>query len=208
MFIVFEGLDGSGKSTLIQGLSQVLEQQNISFHKTREPGGTLLGEEVRKLLLQVEGDSPVPRAELLLYEAIRAQHVEKLIKPKLAEKSWVLCDRYTASTFAFQAGGRGLTEEDINWLNAFATDQLEPDLWVLVDLPPQECQKRMAKRGEQGQEKDRFEQEELSFHEKVRNNYKKQSTGKSNWLVLDGLKKPDELITELVENLKGRKWLA
>ena len=106
-FLSFEGIDSSGKSTLKRGLERHLEALHIPFLSTREPGGTPLAEKIRRLLLEETEDVPVPRAELLLYEASRAQNVDKLIKPALLEKKWVLCDRFTASSVAFQAGGRG-----------------------------------------------------------------------------------------------------
>ena len=134
-FIVFEGIDGSGKSTLIGSLVERLKEKELRYKLTREPGGTPLAEEIREMLLRTEGESPIPRSELLLYQAARAQHVEAVIRPSLGRKEWVLCDRYTSSTLAFQAGGREINEEQIVWLNDYATDKCYPDLWVLLDLP-------------------------------------------------------------------------
>ena len=199
-FLVFEGIDGAGKSTLIESLKKELVEKNQQVVLTREPGGTPLGEELRKLLLQLDGDSPVPRAELLLYEAIRAQHVEKVIKPALKAKKWVLCDRYTPSTLAFQAGGRNLDRGPIDWLNEYATDKLEPHLVVLLDLAPEDGQERMKNR-----EKDRFEVEALDFHHKVRNHYLEQAKeNPQNWLVLDATKSPEVLFHELLEHLEAK----
>lgn len=145
-FLVFEGLDGAGKSTLISGVENHLKALGQKVHLTREPGGTPLGEEIRQQLLRVEGDTPVPRAEMLLYEAARAQHVDRVIRPGLAEGKWILCDRFAPSTVAFQVGGRGLDRTAIDYLNSYATDGLLPDLVVLVDLPVEESLARMAKR--------------------------------------------------------------
>src|SRR6185312_272345 len=125
---------GAGKSTLISGLTKEIKALGESVLVSREPGGSELGEEIRKLLLRISHDEPVPRAELLLYEAARAQHVEKIIRPALQRGEWVLCDRYSASSIAFQSGGRGLSRDKIDWLNDFATSQLKPALWVLLDL--------------------------------------------------------------------------
>src|SRR5688572_24382644 len=111
-FLVFEGLDGSGKSSLMKSLEDHLSTKGIAFHRTREPGGTRLGSSLRPLILSKDGPSPVPRAELLMYEADRAQHVEEIIRPTLAKGVWVISDRYSASSLAFQAGGRAISEED------------------------------------------------------------------------------------------------
>ena len=168
-FIVFEGLDGAGKSSLIEGLKQRLLDMQQDFVFTREPGGTPLAEELREIILRNEGEAPCPRAELLLYEAARAQHVNKFIKPSLDENKWVICDRFTASTFAFQKGGRSLNETDIHWLNSFATDGLKADISILLDLPVEVSKQRTNQRVEAtGVEKDRFELEADDFHQKVR----------------------------------------
>ncbi|MCB0384873.1 MAG: dTMP kinase [Bdellovibrionales bacterium] len=209
-FLVFEGLDGAGKSTLISGVEAHLKALGQMVHLTREPGGTPLGEEIRQQLLRVEGDTPVPRAEMLLYEAARAQHVDRVIRPGLAAGKWILCDRFAPSTVAFQVGGRGLDPKAIAYLNNYATDGLLPDLVVLVDLPVEESLARMAKREEKtGQEKDRFEREERAFHEGVRASYLQQAEeDSSRWLVLDGSLKPEELLSRLLKELETRGWLA
>ncbi|MCB0363830.1 MAG: dTMP kinase [Bdellovibrionaceae bacterium] len=209
-FLVFEGLDGAGKSTLISGVENHLKALGQKVHLTREPGGTPLGEEIRQQLLRVEGDTPVPRAEMLLYEAARAQHVDRVIRPGLAEGKWILCDRFAPSTVAFQVGGRGLDRTAIDYLNSYATDGLLPDLVVLVDLPVEESLARMAKREEKtGQEKDRFEREERRFHEGVRASYLQQAKeDEQRWLVLDGMKNPEDLLQALLMEMEKRGWLA
>ena len=202
-FLSFEGIDSSGKSTLKRGLEGHLKVLSVPFLSTREPGGTPLAEKIRRLLLEETEDVPVPRAELLLYEASRAQNVDKLIKPALLEKKWVLCDRFTASSVAFQAGGRGLSQGMVEDLNRYAVEDCTPDLFVLVDISVEESQKRR-----QGQKQDRFEKEAASFHDAVRNNYLKQSkSDPKRWLVLDGSKPQDILLNELIKDLKQRQWL-
>jgi dTMP kinase len=197
-FVVFEGLDGAGKSTLIAGLKKELTTLGQSVLVTREPGGSELGEEIRKLLLRVGHDEPVPRAELLLYEAARAQHVDKTIKPALARNEWVICDRYSASSIAFQSGGRGLKRDKIEWLNNFATEKLQPALWVLLDLSTEEARRRMD-----GRELDRFEREAQEFHERVRQKYLEIVAGdKERWLVLDASRKPEELMLKLLAHMR------
>ena len=200
-FIVFEGLDGAGKSTLIEGLRRELKALGQTVNLTREPGGTELGENIRELLLRKNGDSPTPRTELLLYEAARAQHCEKIIEPALARGEWVICDRFSASSIAFQAGGRGLNRKTIDELNHFATQGLVPALWVLLDLTTAEAMRRM-----QGRELDRFESENREFHERVRIRYLDLAKEDSDrWLVLDASRSPKELMVELIAKLKERK---
>lgn len=205
-FIAFEGLDGSGKSTLIKGLRQELDHRKTPTILTREPGGTPLGEEIRTLLLRTTGDAPVPRAEALLYQASRAQHVQNVIRPALERNEWVLCDRFTASSLAFQSGGREISSEDIGWLNHFSTGGLEPDLNVLLDLSVDESLKRLASRQ---QEIDRFEKEEKAFHQKVREAYLKMAAQKPiQWVVLSSTESSEALLLKLMTELKGRRWLA
>lgn len=209
-FLVFEGVDGAGKSSLIQKLIQELKNQSITVDLTREPGGTELGEELRQILLRTTGDTPVPRTELLLYEAIRAQHVEKRIRPKLDAGQWVISDRFTASSIAFQGGGRAITRIEIEWLNDFATHGLKPDLTVLLDLPVEESLKRIQKRiQETGVVEDRFEQEQKSFHQAVRDTYLSiAKENKSPWLVLDAAQTPEVLYSQLKEFLLQKKFLT
>ena len=209
-FIVFEGLDGAGKSTLIQSLQKYLQDQGHTVVLTREPGGTPLGEELRGILLRKEGDTPCPKAELLLYEAIRAQHVEKKIAPALAENHWVLCDRFTASSLAFQVGGRQLSREPVDWLNNYATGEVTPRLTVLLDLSTEVSLSRLHGRAQAGaeQELDRFEQEAADFHKRVRHYYLQLAEEQGeNWLVLDAEKSPENLFAELLEVLRERKCL-
>lgn len=208
-FLVFEGIDACGKSTLMSKLIQVLKRLNISYIQTREPGGTPLGDQLRELLIRKGDDHPVPGAELLLYEAIRCQHVEKVIRPALNQKRWVLCDRYVASTIAFQGVGRRIDPEVVLWLNHFATGGLQPDLTVLLDVSFETSQRRMQKReNDQGQPRDRFEDEERSFHEAVRESYLEQArSAPDRWLVLNGEQSPEAVFAEFGKHLKERAWL-
>lgn len=205
-FIVFEGLDGAGKSTLIKLLKSKLEEHQQRVSLTREPGGTALGDELRQIILRREGDTPTPRAELLLYEAIRAQHVEKVIKPKLQNGEWVLCDRFSASSIAFQAGGRQIKEPDVEWLNTFATDSLRPHWTILLDLSYEEAQKRQSQRFQQTAEPpDRMEAEARDFHERVRASFLKQAQNQpESWLVLSAMESPEKLLHLLLQHIKDR----
>ena len=209
-FIVFEGLDGSGKSTLIKGLADHLTQKGIPVTRTREPGGTPIGEKVRRILLDNSRaeDVPSPWTELLLYEACRRQNVEQIIRPALKEGHWVLCDRYWASTSAFQAGGRGLDEKKVTQLNQWAIDGLNPDLWVYLDLSLKEAQRRWEDRTSFSP-LDRFELEEISFHQRVLDFYKKitQDSTYGPWLTLQASQSREELIEALMKDLVKREWI-
>ena len=161
-FITLEGPEGAGKSTHLKALAEKLKARGIPVLTTREPGGTLLGELVRKILQFNEaGEAPVPTAELLLFLASRAQLVHNVILPALERGEWVLSDRFCDSTFAYQGYGRGMNLDELRAINAFATQTLMPDLTLLLDIPRDESRQRVAARQEQA---DRFEQERDAFH--------------------------------------------
>lgn len=213
IFLAFEGLDGSGKSSLMKQLEDHLLHQNIKFIKTREPGGTVVGDQLRSIILTKNKDtalSPTPRTELLLYEASRSQHVDLVIRPALAQKKWVLCDRFTASSVAFQAGGRKISIEQVHWLNHFAIDGVEPDLNILLDLTVEESKKRRQGRQSQGGDaEDRIESEAEAFHDRVREGFLAESRREAKkWLVLDASQSQEKLFEVLLIGLKARKWLG
>jgi len=171
-FITFEGPEGSGKSTHIKLLKAYLEERGIEVVLTREPGGTPLGEEIRKLLQHDHSEPPVPSAEVLLFLASRAQHVERLIRPALQQGKWVLCDRFADSTFAYQGYGRGFDMESLRAVNAFSVSGLSPDLTVLLDVTSQTSRERLAARqASTATTPDRIEREAAAFHERVRNGF-------------------------------------
>ncbi|MGE5086219.1 MAG: dTMP kinase [Bacillota bacterium] len=208
-FLAFEGLDGSGKSSLMVALEKELQKRGVSFYRTREPGGTLLGDEIRNMILRKEGPAPTARTELLLYEASRSQHVDQVIRPKLQAGEWILCDRFAASSIAFQSGGREISENEVVMLNNFATGGLMPDLTILLDLSVEESRKRRQGRGAQnGETEDRIESEADSFHEKVRQSFLRQAQAQpQSWLVLDAKETPETLFTQLLAALLERKIL-
>lgn len=208
-FLAFEGLDGSGKSSLMIALEKELQKRGISFYRTREPGGTPLGDEIRNMILRKEGPAPTSRTELLLYEASRSQHVDQVIRPKLQAGQWILCDRFAASSIAFQSGGRDISENEVVMLNNFATGGLMPDLTILLDLSVEESRKRRQGRGAQtGESEDRIESEADSFHEKVRQSFLKQAKAQpQSWLVFDAKETPETLFTQLLAALVERKIL-
>ena len=208
-FSVFEGLDGSGKSTLMRNLSEHLRSQQKNFIMTREPGGTPLAEDIRNLLLRREGEAPVARTEVLLYQASRAQHVDTVIEPALKAGQWVLCDRFYASTVAFQCFARGLDRTQIDFLNMYATNNRKPDLTVLLDLPVKDSLSRIEQRNlTLGSESDRMEAEKISFHQAVRDGYLAQADeNPDSWLKLDAKKSPSDLFDLLRATLSHRRIL-
>jgi dTMP kinase len=163
-FITLEGIDGAGKSTQLEFIATLLRARGVDVLVTREPGGTPLGEQLRALLLTVPMS---PRAETLLMFAARAQHVETVVEPALAAGRWVLCDRFTDATFAYQGGGRGIPEHDIALLERWVHPGLQPDLTLLFDLPPEVAAARVG--GARGA--DRFETEQAQFFARVRAAY-------------------------------------
>lgn len=208
-FIVFEGLDGSGKSSLMAALETELRSKNLPVFRTREPGGTPLGDEIRNLILRRDGPAPTPRTELLLYEASRAQHVDQIIRPRLKAGEWVLCDRFSASSIAFQAGGREISEAWVERLNDFATDGLRPELTVLLDLSVDESRRRRNFRQSHGGEvEDRMESETDSFHQRVRQSFLEQAQRNlRHWLVLDAAATPEALLKTLLTHIYSLQWL-
>jgi dTMP kinase len=163
-FITFEGIDGAGKSTQIAWVEAWLRARGADVLLTREPGGTPLGEALRELILH----RPMqPRTETLLMFAARSEHVLEVIEPALAAGRWVLCDRFTDATYAYQAGGRGLPVEDVACLERWVHPRLQPDLTFLFDLDPEVAAARLAK----AQRSDRFEREQRDFFRRVRMHY-------------------------------------
>ncbi len=166
-FITLEGGEGVGKTTNMNFIAGLLAEKGINVVKTREPGGTRLAEKIRQLLLDNQDEAVEPNAELLLMFAARAQHIRHVIKPALARGDWVLCDRFTDATYAYQGGGRGMSMATIAWLEQLVQGDLRPDLTLLLDAPVQTGMMRARQRSAP----DRFEQEKQSFFEKVRQSY-------------------------------------
>ncbi|HOW74789.1 MAG TPA: dTMP kinase [Candidatus Competibacteraceae bacterium] len=166
-FITLEGGEGAGKTTQLTFMRDYLEQTGCRVVVTREPGGTVLGEEIRGLLLSHRHDGMSLAAETLLMFAARAEHLERVIRPALAEGRWVLCDRFTDATYAYQGGGRGLAQGRIAVLEDWVQGALRPDLTLLFDLPVMVGLARAGKRSAA----DRFEQEDAAFFARVRAMY-------------------------------------
>ncbi len=163
-FITLEGLEGSGKSTNLAHLKARLEAAGTPVLVTREPGGTPIGEQIRELLLDHRNDGMHPDTELLLMFAARAQHLQQVILPALEAGTWVVSDRFTDASYAYQGGGRGMPEERIAALEAFVQGGLQPDLTLILDLPVATGLERAGKRSAP----DRFEREQAEFFERVR----------------------------------------
>ena len=169
-FITIEGQDGAGKSTNVSVIESWLKQQKIEYVQTREPGGTQFGETVRELILNSDDTQFGDKAELLLMFAARAQHIEEVIEPALASCKWVLCDRFTDATYAYQGGGRGVSMDDISQLENSVQGALRPDLTLLLDLPIELGESRTGLRDDNS-EADRFEQQQQNFKQRVRDTY-------------------------------------
>lgn len=173
-FITFEGIEGSGKSTQISLLAEWLRNElGTAPIVTREPGGCPIANQIRSTLLDAANNGMDERAELLLYAAARAQHMAEVIQPALNNNNFVLCDRFTDATIAYQGYGRGLSTELIEELNNLATQGVAPDLTLLFDFHPEEGVNRAKERNAnaEGPNEDRFEQEALAFHHRVRIGY-------------------------------------
>jgi len=166
-FITLEGGEGVGKTTNLTFIRDYLQQHNIPVVVTREPGGTMLAEKIRQLLLDKDSEIISEQAELLLIFAARAQHIKHVIEPALAQGEWVLCDRFTDATYAYQGGGRNMRISTIEWLENLVQGNLRPDLTVLLDAPVEIGIERARERGAF----DRFESEKISFFEHVRRAY-------------------------------------
>ena len=204
--ITFEGIDGSGKTTQLNLLKTYLQRQGINVLATREPGGTLVGEELRRILLNPANGNLHYRTEALLYASARAQLVHSVIIPALNQGSIVLCDRFVDSTAAYQGYGRGLSHQFIEQINDAATGGIKPDLVFVFDIDEEESIKRIKKRNKNNRSKgDRLESEAHAFHRRVRYGYleicKKYP---ENHLLLDA-SLPEEnlhrIVVEAVEEL-------
>ncbi len=181
-FITLEGGEGVGKSTNLAFLQARLLDAGIDVRITREPGGTPLGEAIRSLLLNEGPTAPSALAEVLLVFAARAQHIQEVIEPALAAGRWVLCDRFTDATYAYQGFARGLSQSAIATLESLVQGSLQPDLTVLLDLPPSIGLKRASQRAEL----DRFEVEDEAFFNRVREGYLTRSLeNPERWLVIN-----------------------
>ena len=198
-FITLEGIEGAGKSTQIDVVAECLRVRGVRVVCTREPGGTPLGEKVRRVLLDPDLPAVSPDAELLLLFAARAQHLDQVIKPALERGEWVVSDRFTDATYAYQAGGRGLAEEVIGTLETLVQRGLQPDGTLLFDVDPVVGLGRASRRGD----KDRFESEAIDFFERARAAYLARA---ASWP--DRIKVIDGALSQLQVEAEVRNLLA
>lgn len=205
VFITIEGCEGTGKSTQTVLLSQALREAGLSVLELREPGGTPLGEAVRDILLDREHDGLDARAELLLYEAARAELTKRVILPALASGGVVVCDRYYDSTTAYQGYGRGLSLDEIARLNDFAASELSPDLTIVLDLDPAEGLGRAT----ESSAPDRLEAEGIGFHERVRAGFLQIARDEPGRVtVVDASGSPDEVAVRVLDAVRRLPVLA
>ena len=193
-FITLEGIEGVGKTTNIEFLRELLEQKGIDVLVTREPGGTPLAEEGRDVLLKARDESMDPITESLLIFAARTQHVSTVIQPALNEGRWVLCDRYTDATYAYQGGGRGVALETLERLAEFAQGSLWPDLTIYLDAPVDKALARIANR-----QPDRFETEDSEFFARVRARYLAIEESEERVVLIDATQSIEEVRLRLVD---------
>ena len=193
-FITFEGIDGAGKSTHVSAVAELLGRRGFSVVSTREPGGTTLGERLRELLLS----QPMHlETEAMLMFAARREHLAQVIEPALERGDWVVCDRFSDATFAYQGGGRGLAKEKIAQLEQWVHGHLQPDLTFLFDLPPAVAGERIAT---QGRDLDRFEEEHADFHQRVRCAYLERAAVDAGRIVVIDANQARDLIKKQVED--------
>lgn len=197
-FIVFEGSDGSGKTTILKNVKKYLDDNNIDYVLTREPGGTKISEKIRDLVLSNENKEMGDRTEALLYAASRAQHVKEIIKPNLEKGRLVISDRFVMSSLAYQGYGRQLGADQVKMINDFAIDSTKPDYTIFFNVDPI----TVLERKRANVEADRLENEEESYHQRVYNGYQDLLDDESlNLIVIDASKSIEEVTNATIEKL-------
>jgi dTMP kinase len=206
MFITFEGPEGSGKSSQITQLSGFLRQHGYAVMETREPGGTMIGNQIRACLHDVTNTAMSAATELLLYSASRAQLVAEIIRPALAAGQIVLCDRFADSTIAYQGYGRGVDLDDLAQITRFATGGLKPDMTLLLDL---DVERGLARRVAGGEEMNRLDLEEVEFHRRIRQGYHELVAAEPDrWVIIDGDRPMDLVQVDVREAVLERLQAA
>ncbi|MBN1679518.1 MAG: dTMP kinase [Anaerolineae bacterium] len=198
MFITFEGPDGSGKTTQIALLVDYLRQQGHELYQTREPGGTPIGNQIRQVLHDLKNEGMHPHTEILLYAASRAQLVAQELKPRLAAGAVVICDRYADSTLAYQGYGHGLDLDTLRTILNFATEGLQPDLTVYLDISPEDGLKRRQQAAQHGAEWNRMDAQSLAFHRRVRVGYLALiAENPARWVTFEAAGDPDAIHAQI-----------
>ena len=199
-FITFEGIDGAGKTTHIDALEQAWRQQGRDVVRTREPGGTPLAEKLRELVLH---DSMDPLTEALLVFSARRDHLQQVIRPALARGAWVLCDRFTDATFAYQGAGRGFELGVLRQLETWVQEGLQPDLTLLFDLPPAVAAGRL----QAARQPDRFEALDAAFFERVRSGYlARQAAQSDRFAIIQADARPEEVAAQVRATISAKGW--
>jgi dTMP kinase len=207
-FLTIEGIEGVGKSTQVGRISTLLAQRNIAHVVTREPGGTAVAEKIRDLVLSPREEQLPPAAELLLMFAARAVHLANHIEPNLRAGRWVICDRFTDATYAYQGAGRGMSQADISFLETFVQGARRPDLTLLLDVPVDVGLARSRQR-DAGKTRDRFERERAEFFERVRAGYLRQARAEPERMaVIDAAASVDEVTARITEVMESRSWIS
>ncbi len=204
LFITFEGPDGAGKSTQIELVADHLSQLDYDVLYTREPGGTPIGDKIRQIVLDADNTEMAIQTEVLLYSASRAQLVEQVILPHLAQGGVVLCDRYADSFYAYQGYGRQIDFEILQRITAFATQHLQPDLTIYLDLESERgLKRRQAANKSSDAEWNRLDQLDLSFHERVRAGYLEMAQAEpSRWLIVDATASVEVINRQICQRLE------
>ena len=202
-FITLEGSEGVGKTTNINVVCRLLEANSVPFIKTREPGGTPLAEALREAMLAVREEEVSAMTELLIVFAARTQHLDRVIRPALAAGQWVVCDRFTDASYAYQGYGRGLDLERITALEGWVQNGLQPDLTLLLDLAPEVAEQRMQERT-----KDRMESEKVEFYQRVRSGYLRRAAQDARFRVIEAKNTIDAVATEIDAHVSAliRDW--
>lgn len=207
-FVTLEGIEGVGKSTQVARLSDALKSLGVAHAVTREPGGTPLAESIRDVVLTAREETLPPAAELLLMFAARAVHLANYIEPNLRAGRWVICDRFTDATYAYQGGGRQLPMSSIGELESMVQGTLRPHLTLLLDAPVENALAR-ARRRNAGSPEDRFERERSEFFERVRSVYRARAAAEPDRIaVIDATRSIDEVGARILEQLKVRSWIS
>lgn len=207
MFITLEGIEGSGKTTQIDRLAEFLEANGMKCVTTRQPGGTVIGENIRSILLNPANHTLQPMTELLLYLADRAQHIDEIIRPALAAGKTVICDRYFDATLVYQGYARGLSVQLLLELHQILFDNLKPDVTLLLDLSPRQGLERAWQQLNSGQRvghESRFENEAVAFHKKVRTGYLELARLEpQRFRIIDAAQSPDQVFAEISKTLSS-----
>jgi dTMP kinase len=207
-FLTIEGIEGVGKTTQVARLSEALSARGIAHVVTREPGGTPLAERIREIVLKSGDEVLPPTAELLLMFAARAVHLTNHIEPHLRAGRWVVCDRFTDATYAYQGGGRRLGEDNIRRLEAMVQGARRPDLTVLLDAPVEQALRRARQRNA-GAVSDRFESERAEFFERVRDAYRARAAAEPNRIAsIDASQSADGVAAQILRLLEARSWIS